>query len=276
MTAISSDFDRLHMELAEALVACRADSRRHAVHDLRTGTRKVEAVVQKVLEDHPGAMRLRKAAKKALRELKRVRKAAGPVRDLDVHRNLAKELREQVLKRNSSGTKQSLAKEFKKLDDRLRRRRKRSASKLQKVLKDEEVQLEAALEDMAKAMTLLRPSPPPLTTAQQWTGRFFPPPGGSFEERLHEYRKQTKAARYLAGLQQSSAAARQLENRLKQMQDSIGRWHDLMLLTTRARALLGKRSVLAGVVAAERDSALQDAADRVKIPRNLTPAPSPR
>jgi hypothetical protein len=36
---ISSDFDRLHAELAQAVMACRADAGMHEVHSVHTGTR---------------------------------------------------------------------------------------------------------------------------------------------------------------------------------------------------------------------------------------------
>lgn len=76
---------------------------------------------------------------------------------------------------------------------------------------------------------------------------------------LHRYRKETKAARYLAEMEGTSEAARSLAKRLKQVLDAIGRWHDLMLLAREAKAALGKQSRLAEAIAMERDRALRDA-----------------
>jgi CHAD domain-containing protein len=85
-------------EVAEAmrgtLDACRKDGEApkvEAVHHLRTGTRRVEATLE-TLAREAGARGLGKAAEEArqrwLRQLKKVRRAAGTVRDLDVHREL--------------------------------------------------------------------------------------------------------------------------------------------------------------------------------------------
>ncbi len=62
-----------------------------AVHHLRTGTRRVEATLE-TLAREAGARGLGRATEEArqrwLRQLKKVRRAAGTVRDLDVHREL--------------------------------------------------------------------------------------------------------------------------------------------------------------------------------------------
>src|ERR1700748_2081805 len=62
-----------------------------AVHQLRTGTRRVEATLE-TLAREAGARGLGKAAEEArqrwLRQLKKVRRASGTVRDFDVHREL--------------------------------------------------------------------------------------------------------------------------------------------------------------------------------------------
>jgi CHAD domain-containing protein len=273
--SIFSEFDRLHTELAEAVLACRADAGAHAVHSLRTGTRKLEAVLRKVLEDHPGATQLHKASKKTRRELKRIRRAAGPVRDLDVQGKLAEELRDHS-RRTGQASKKTLASDYEHLDRRLQQRRKRAAAKLEKVLRRNEVQLEAALEDTAKAMAHLgAASPPPLETARRWARKSSLPSDGNFEDNLHGYRKQTKQARYLAGLEQDSAPARRLAKSLKAMQDSIGRWHDLMLLTGEAAKIFGKRSALTRTVRAERDRALKFAEHSARTRLNRRPASHP-
>ena len=265
---IFSDFDRLHAELAQAVLACRANAGEHEVHSVRTGTRKLEAVLQKVLEDHPGAARLHKASKKAARELKRIRKAAGPVRDMDVHRQLAEELHGHALLASDSDSAKAVDSGYKKLDRSLQERRKRAAAKLEKVLRREELRLGAALADTAKAMARLRASSPsPLTTAREWARNSSIPSSGKFEDNLHAYRKQTKAARYLAGIEDTSAPARRLATQLKETQDAIGRWHDLMLLADEAGDVLGKHSRLTLVVRAERDRALDAAARTAKAPR---------
>ncbi len=264
MANFRQDFDRLHTEFVEALVACRADAGKHAAHKLRTGTRKLEAVLRKTLEDHKGAGQLHKTAKKAERRLKRIRKAAGPVRDLDVHRELAEELHTQALSSVDKASRDLLGKEYNELHRSLRKKRKQAAAKLENMLQKQEVGVESALEKVTDSLAQLSAAgPPAVETAFQWTQAsslpLLDPGADSFEDELHGYRKRTKAARYIAGLQQTSAQARQLAERLKKMQDSIGRWHDLMLLTEEATGLLGKRSVLSSIVRSQRDEALQAA-----------------
>lgn len=264
MAVLKQDFDRLHTELLEAVVACRADPGKHAVHSVRTGTRKLEALLRKALEDHPGASHLHKTARKAQRNLKRIRRAAGPVRDLDIHRQLAEELHGQALSAAETASRGSLSEDYKELDESLRKRRKRAARRLEKVLQKQELPLESALEDVAGSLAQLRAaSAPPLKTASRWTHASslpaLDPSADSFEEELHGYRKRTKAARYIADLQKSSAEARELVQRLKKIQDSIGRWHDLLLLTEEAAGLLGKHATLTSIVRSQRDDALQAA-----------------
>lgn len=71
--------------LEAALSACLADPAPKAVHRLRTGTRRVEAQLL-ILAATPGLPACRELAAKLRRELRRLRRAAGAVRDLDVHR----------------------------------------------------------------------------------------------------------------------------------------------------------------------------------------------
>jgi len=81
-------------EMREKLDACRkrgSAPKVEEVHHLRTGTRRVEATLE-TLAREAGARGLGKASEEArqqwLRQLKKVRRAAGTVRDLDVHREL--------------------------------------------------------------------------------------------------------------------------------------------------------------------------------------------
>ena len=60
-----------------------------AVHRVRTGSRRLQAMLEAMLrEAGPAARALERPARAWLRELKQVRRAAGPVRDLDVQRKL--------------------------------------------------------------------------------------------------------------------------------------------------------------------------------------------
>ncbi len=72
---------------------------------------------------------------------------------------------------------------------------------------------------------------------------------------LHSFRKQIKAARYLAEMDNASAPAKRLAQQLKKMLNSIGRWHDWLLLGQEATSAFGKHSLLANAIRAERNRA---------------------
>lgn len=79
----------LTTELEAALTLVRADPDKNPVHKLRTTTRRIEAQLALLdilhgLPDHAAA------SEKLLRRLGKLRRAAGTVRDLDVHREILK------------------------------------------------------------------------------------------------------------------------------------------------------------------------------------------
>src|SRR6187402_2164883 len=84
----------LTAQLAAELEKCAASTDPGPVHHVRTGTRRLQATLETVVREagRRGAP-LKKAEKRWLRLLKRVRRAAAPVRDLDVQRELLERLR---------------------------------------------------------------------------------------------------------------------------------------------------------------------------------------
>lgn len=120
MSDLSQPFQELHARLAEAVLACRGDADKDAVHLLRTTRRRIEALLRKVLSEHPDAKKYGKKIEKALKQLRKARKAAGPVRDLDVQRKLCGEI---VEGRRGDDDNARLQKEFAKMDRHLRGQR---------------------------------------------------------------------------------------------------------------------------------------------------------
>ena len=260
MTDISSMFEYLRLQLIQAVITCRVDSNKRAVHAVRTRTRRLEALLRKVLEDHPGAAGLHHEARKTLRQLKRIRKMAGPVRDLNVHRKLAKELKDKMLSHKSAAFREHLLREYKRLDHQLRQNCRQRAIVLRKGLMKFELSLERALERTGnKIAGLTADFPTPLSTARRWVRRSSFQLGWLNEENLHEYRKQTKAARYVAELQETSRAAQHLAKQLNHLQEAIGKWHDWKLLLQRAKDCLGKDAPAVVVLTKKRDRALNSA-----------------
>jgi CHAD domain-containing protein len=81
--------------LNEEVSACLQKPEVEAVHKVRTGTRRVEATLETILRTRaaqvPTDDALASAAKAWLAQLKKLRRAAGEVRDLDVHREIVAE-----------------------------------------------------------------------------------------------------------------------------------------------------------------------------------------
>ena len=85
---------RGHITALEAAISvCLADPGHKPVHRLRTETRRVEALLL-LLALIPGLPEHRKQAAALLRALGKLRRAAGEVRDLDVHRKMLEEFAE--------------------------------------------------------------------------------------------------------------------------------------------------------------------------------------
>jgi CHAD domain-containing protein len=255
MANLSSTFEHLHTDLAECLVSCRADPDKRAVHSVRTTALRIAALLRKVLDDHPRAIRLCSKIEKVLHQLKKIRRAAGPVRDLDVQRELMVEITEASRIVESVKQRKDVSSEFKGLDYRLHRRRKQLAAKLTKTLKDAEPALERALERVPDAMGKMREIST-LKTAKSIVLDNQLDLNSVDSESLHRYRKRTKAARYLAEMQKTSPVAQRMAKRLKQVLDDTGRWHDLMLLSEESKVVLGKKSILTQAIRTERDRAL--------------------
>lgn len=146
MANLSSTFEQLHAELGKSLAACGDDADSRAVHSLRTTSRRIEALLRAVSEEHPRAELLRRDAERALRPLKKVRAAAGPVRDLDVQRKWVAEIAEAPGTSESAEERKRVGDECRRLDKILRHQRDSLAAKLSSFVKAEEPKLQHALE----------------------------------------------------------------------------------------------------------------------------------
>ena len=210
-----------------------------SVHKFRTNSRRVEALLSEVVPE------LTRNNKKLLKLLSRLRKKAGRVRDLDVEIASLRTLKipggnghktqfVDALVQERIRREQQLAKAFsRKIAAELGKRLRRAASDLDVPNSVEPVNLTLLkLAQLGRDNALLT------------------------EKTLHQYRIIGKRARYIAELAHQDAAATQIVEQLKHMQDIIGDWHDWLKLTQKAEALFG------GI----RDSAL------VAMLRNVTQA----
>ncbi len=185
------------------------------------------------LRETPGP--LEQPARAWLRQLKQIRRAAGAVRDLDVHRKL---LQDWVGK--DSGP---LSKQAEMLDAWLKGERKRQAQGMQKKTRKRQTALAEGQAGFLAALShaplnSMKNSRPADAVALEDFVRASDTMPVLDGENLHDFRKATKKARYVAesavdGQTSSVAIA------LKRIQDAIGDWHDWLCLSEEASAALG-------------------------------------
>jgi CHAD domain-containing protein len=222
-----------------------------AVHHLRTGTRRVEATLE-TLAREAGVRGLGTATEEArqrwLRQLKKVRRAAGTVRDLDVHRELladnflpaadtapdkvAAELAEATAAAATGSVEITpLMQQARALDQWLKDQRSDAAQALWSTLDDHadrlldvERQFMAAI---AKRRSFSRRAHRPAARlALEDYLRLMDAMPLLDKENLHDFRKGAKKARYVAESDDKDPAAEAMAKAIKRVQDAIGEWHD--------------------------------------------------
>ena len=100
MTHENQDIRRLAATLRENVAKCAQDPDVDPVHDTRTGTRRLQATLESLVRELPegdAGQAVRDAATAAMQALKKIRRAAAPVRDLDVHRKLVSKLAKRAI-----------------------------------------------------------------------------------------------------------------------------------------------------------------------------------
>ncbi|MFL6429109.1 MAG: CHAD domain-containing protein [Acidobacteriaceae bacterium] len=254
-------------EMREKLDACRKHGiapKVETVHHLRTGTRRVEATLE-TLAREAGGRGLDQATEGArqrwLRQLKKVRRAAGTVRDLDVHReslaenflpaaDTAPDAMAAPLEEASasaavgSGRVTPLIEQARALDSWLKDRRAAAAEALCSTLADHadrlldaEQQFMAAI---AKRSSLLhRTHRPAVRLALEDYLRLMDAMPLLDKENLHDFRKGAKKARYVAESDDKDPAAQALAKAIKRVQDAIGEWHDWVVVAEESHEALG-------------------------------------
>ena len=219
-----------------AVTQCVEDAAPEAVHGLRTGSRRLQATLEAMLRENAAAS-LQQPAKGWLRQLKKVRRAAGTVRDLDVHRKL---LEHWIANENSPLEKQAGV-----LDAWLKGRRKHLASDMQKKIGKRQQELEqrqaaflAALDSVALDRVRV-PRSADAVALEQFVRSADAMPSLDAEN-LHDFRKATKKARYVAESGSAGPEYSSVAKALKRVQDAIGDWHDWLCLSQEADAALSK------------------------------------
>ncbi len=185
------------------------------VHAFRTSARRLETLIDVLAPNQH---------RKLLKQMRRLRRRAGTLRDVDVQINALRNFKIM----EDSARKSQLATTL--LDLRRRRERKllkafdeESRDKLQSRLK----KVGGRLPAMDKAL------PDPLAYAQRLFSQLAREHAATSEKSLHQYRLRCKRIRYIAELSQTEEAKAFLAD-LVRIQDATGDWRDWLLLTASA------------------------------------------
>jgi CHAD domain-containing protein len=214
------------------------------VHRLRTSTRRIEGQFA-MLALIPAIPEHDRIARKSARLLKRLRRAAGKVRDLDVHLDLIQSIAPEkgvpALERDSAELRAALEEQRDDAADKLLR-------KLRRLQADVGVQLESLIGALEPVEGLAL-SPAQLTAmARDWFADNMPrePVGNPDDpDYLHAIRKNAKLARYIGeNAPKPAKTPRRLAASFESVQEAGGHWHDWLELAGIAEKRVGASSTL--------------------------------
>jgi CHAD domain-containing protein len=224
-------FLRQALALKAAIVDCLKRPSIKRVHRLRSSTRRLEATLE--LLDLSTDVKIRRKSKPLRKGLREIRRAAGAVRDLDVHRDLLKAYKKTH--------------DTDKLDDDLVSARERAVQKLDADLRRSQKQLNDELNNLETVLKPVLDLDLSGTELIRLTRKWFASTIGHLDPRqddqLHSIRKAGKTARYIAetGADDSKAVAA-LAARFERAQNTLGTWHDCLLLLDEAQKSLSEHS----------------------------------
>ncbi|HYL14694.1 MAG TPA: CHAD domain-containing protein [Terriglobales bacterium] len=223
MAARQQPTHRLFQKLDRQLGKVASQPLPENVHQFRTATRRVEAILEELAPEPDRNHR------KLLKMLSRLRKRAGRLRDLDVQTAALRSLR-------VSEEPQRKAEVLRTLSDMRSKREK----KLLNALDLETVrEVRKRLKRADAELKIPENGPDPLLLASRIFATLARQQGPLTEEVLHQYRITGKRVRYIAELAGDSPEAQQMVSQLKRMQDSLGEWHDWLTLAATVKKQVG-------------------------------------
>ena len=240
---MSLDGERLNKSMRKLQQFLRKARRRPSpqeIHTFRTHTRRLEATLQAL------AMNLGRNERRLLRDMSRLRKRAGKIRDMDVYTGCASTLHANAEQDCKVQLLELLGAERYKHAIKLRALIGEYGPNLRRRLKHSSDRLEMLLVQADKNQTNGRskPSVDAMATALQLSSELRTPTRLD-KRNLHPYRLKVKRLRYI--LQMSDATDHQpFVDILGEVKDAIGEWHDSEELNTIANELLshGKKCEL--------------------------------
>lgn len=250
-------------ELRKSLKNLPGDPPPNAVHNLRTRSRRIEALVIALTNGDA------KTSRQVLKTLKPIRKAAGKVRDMDV-------LTTKVLTLAGHGCDRSL----RRLLEQLMMMRGDRAGELTHALTEEKKKVRSRLKRFSRTIEDKSAQETPQAGAATRLAEELSQWPAFDTENLHQFRVKVKELRYV--LQLAEGADGQFMKALDRAKQQIGDWHDWQQLRNLAVEILVKasdRSALALIAEKEKmkfDRALRSAHDLrsrylgAHSPHNLT------
>lgn len=243
-----------------ALAVCLAEPKLKAVHKLRTESRRLEAQIA-LLKAIPGLPPFRSEAVKALEQIKKLRQAAGRVRDLDVQTAHLEGFAEKLRGASSPEAEMHQLNDLERMVNKRAERRTHAAEKLVAEITARQGKVAAGLEKLNSALKQAGRRSLRSADLLAIAERLFQRTPALKKRKpsaddLHTVRKAAKQARYLAenaGAKQATEAAKRYEH----LQELGGDWHDWLELTELARKELGKKSAVAGEFVALRERYLE-------------------
>jgi CHAD domain-containing protein len=212
-------FQKLEQDLVKLCSKPRAEN----VHRFRTGTRRLQILLGEL------SPKLDRSQKKLLKQLGRIRKRAGKVRDLDVQLAALRTLKMPREPRRKT-----------QLVNHLIELRGRQEEKLRKAVEEDTVG--EIRKRLKRANKNFKPeaSHDPLAVGRSMLEKIGRGDSPVNEALLHEYRILSKRARYAAEFAEKSTEAEQFIAGIKRLQDVLGDWHDWLTLTQTASEHLGE------------------------------------
>jgi CHAD domain-containing protein len=193
-----------------------------SVHSFRTATRRLQTLLEELLPKRD------RNQKNLLKQLDRIRKRAGKVRDLDVQLGALRVLKAAQEPRRKTQLMQELIEV-----------RAKHEKKLRKVLGKNSIRGIRKRLKRASKHADFKGSREPLAVARGIMGQAIEGSRTWDEAALHECRILIKRARYAAEFSARNAESAQLVAQLKRLQDAIGNWHDWQALAHSATGRLG-------------------------------------
>jgi CHAD domain-containing protein len=233
---------KLFTKLAATMKRVSSKPTPEAVHRLRTTIRRIETLIAARKADDL------RAAARLLKQLARLRRRAGKVRDLDVQMDALRSITLEGSRRDKA----SLTRHLEKIHS--KRERKLTAAV--------GAELSSGLtRRWERVRALLGAGEHAVRSKTDYTGKALHAFAGLVqryrnldEKNLHQFRLRCKRIRYLAELDGDTARSEPVIAALKRIQDSVGEWHDWVALTATAEQVLDTNSPLLSALRTQRRS----------------------